>query len=67
MKHRWLIHEAQTDVQLMDGDGVALCQQHGLLQHVAQLAHVARPAVAEQQFFGLVAEMQVRFAVTLAV
>ncbi|MNH29592.1 hypothetical protein D3C79_898340 [compost metagenome] len=66
MKHRWLIHQAQADVQLMGGDSVALRQQHGLLQHVAQFAHVARPAVAEQQIFGLVAEMQVRLAVAFA-
>ena len=51
----------------MGGDGVGLGQQHGLFKHVAQFAHVARPAVAEQQCFGLVAEMQVRFAIPFAV
>ena len=50
----------------MRGDGVVRRQQHGLLKHVAQLAYVARPGVTEQQLFGLITEMQMRFAIALA-
>ena len=50
----------------MGGDGVALGQQHGLLEHVAQLAHVAGPAVIEHQLFGLITEMQVWLAIAFA-
>ena len=41
-------------------------QQHGLLQHVAQFAHIARPAITEHQVLSLGRKAQVWLAITAA-
>ncbi|MNJ74417.1 hypothetical protein D3C77_713460 [compost metagenome] len=60
------VDQAHAQVQLMGLDHLVGRQQHCLLQHVAQLPHVAWPAVAQHQGLGLGGKTQVRLAITAA-
>ena len=55
----------RSGVQAVEVDGVerlALGQQHGALDQVPQLAHVARPGIGQERRFGLVGQAADRLA-----